>query len=88
MRPGLVIIIPPSCKAVPGVSQGQKNMLIQAFVAHFTIETFDVPVVHRLPRTYKIQPDLVLMRPGIQFFAGKLRTIVHPNAFGEPPLQT
>ena len=87
MWPGLIIIISPSFKAVPGVSQGQKNILIQALVAHFAVEAFDMSVVHRFAGADKIQPYMVRMRPGIQLFAGKFRPIVQSKALRQTPLQ-
>ncbi len=38
--------MPPSFKAVPGISQGQKNILIQTFVTEFPIKALYMPIIH------------------------------------------
>ena len=58
------------------VGQAHEPILVQALVAEFPVEAFDVSVLYRLARLDEGELHGVLVRPLIQRFSAKLRTIV------------
>ena len=59
-------------------------MLIQAFIAEFSIEALDVCILHGLAWSDERQLHADLIDPSVQGPAGKLRAVVRGDGFGQP----
>lgn len=47
-----------------GMIQAEEQTFIEQLVAHATVETLDIAVLHRLSRSDVVPFDLVIFRPG------------------------
>ena len=73
-----VIILPPRLDEMPGVCQGNENILVQAFIPQLAVETLHPAVIYRFSRSAVFQPNAMLLRPFIQGPLCKLRAVVNP----------
>jgi hypothetical protein len=60
-------------------------VLIEAFLPEPAIEGLDISVVRRLPRTGKVQSDVVPIGPEIDVFRDKFRPVVRWEGMKKEP---
>ena len=58
-----VMILPPLFDDTPGFCQGNENILVQAFIAQPSVETFHETVIGRFPRPTVLQANIMFLRP-------------------------
>ena len=66
MRANRVVVGSPCFNSLACVIKAGERMLIQTFFAQSAVETLDVRVLNRFARTDELQPDAMLVRPGIE----------------------
>jgi len=84
--PLFVVIPPPGLNLVPGIIQADEPVLIRAFLPEPAVEGLDISVVGRLPRTGKVQSDVIPIGPEIGVPRNELRAIINPNRSGSPTM--
>ena len=87
VRAVAVIILPPLLDETPGFCQGNENILVQAFIAEPSVETFHETVIGRFPRPTVLQANIMFLRPFIQGVACELRPIVRKESAWQASLQ-
>lgn len=80
-----VVIDPPFFDGPSGVGQIGKPVLVQAFIAELSIESFDEGVLDGLARFDEVKPDAVTVRPFIQRLADQLRAIIDNDSARQLP---
>jgi hypothetical protein len=74
--PNLVITPPPSLNRLPGFSQAQEPVLVQAFVSHLAVEALDERILDGLSRLDEAQLHASFVGPQVLDLAAELRLIV------------
>lgn len=64
MWPEMVIVVSPFSNGAAGMIEAEEEALVEQLVAHPTVETLDIAVLHRLPRRDVVPLHLVIPRPG------------------------
>jgi len=82
-----VIILPPLLDEVPGVCQGNENILVQAFISQPSVETFHETVIRGFSGPTVFQADAMFLRPFIQGPTCELRAIVRKEPAWQASLQ-
>ena len=82
-----VIILPPLLDETSSFCQGNENILVQAFIAEPSVETFHETVIGRFPRPTVLQANIMFLRPFIQGVACELRPIVRKESAWQASLQ-
>ena len=82
-----IIILAPLLDETPGFCQGNENILVQAFIAEPSVETFHETVIGRFPRPTMRQANAMFLRPCIQGMACELRPIVRKESAWQASLQ-
>ncbi len=72
----MVEIICPFGNDASGMVEAEEQAFIEQFVAHATIETLDITVLHRLSRCDVVPLDLVILGSGEDGIRGEFRAIV------------
>lgn len=67
-----------------GLAQRREPMLIQAFIAEFSVEALVVCILHGFAWSDERQLHADLIGPSVQGPAGKLWAVVHGDRFGQP----
>lgn len=60
----MVVIVRPFSNGATGMIEAEEQAFIEQLVAHPTVETLDIAVLHRLSRRDVVPLDLVILRPG------------------------
>jgi hypothetical protein len=66
MRPDFIVFLSPRLDDRLGFLQRQKPMLVQTFIAEFSVEAFAECILDRLARINEMQLHLMSIRPFIQ----------------------
>src|SRR5581483_3913582 len=82
-----VVIQSPVFNGLPRIVEGEEPVLVQALLAEFAVERFDIAVLHRTTRGDEMQRDFVLVCPLIQRLRGKLRSVIDDDPLRQPALQ-
>jgi len=77
--PFFVVIPSPSFNLGPGIIQAQEPVLIEAFLPEPAVEGLDISVVRRLPRSGKVQSDVIPVSPKIDVLRDEFRAIINPD---------
>ena len=73
---GLWLAYRPAAGQLQGMVEAEEQAFIEQFVAHPTIETLDITVLHRLSRCDVVPLDLVILGPGEDGIRGEFRAVV------------
>ena len=76
MRPNGVVVESKCFNRTLGIREADEPTLVEAFVPQAAVEAFDEAVLYRLPRLDALQRHAVLVRPLIEGFAAKFRSVV------------
>ena len=87
VRAVAVIILPPLLYETPGFCQGNENILVQAFIAEPSVETFHETVICGFPWPTMREANAMFLRPFIQGVPCKLRAIVRKKPAWQASLQ-
>ena len=82
-----IIILAPLLDETPGFCQGNENILVQAFIAEPSVETFHKTVICGVSGPTMRQANAMFLRPFIQGVACKLRAIVRKKPAWQASLQ-
>ena len=87
VRAVAVIILPPLLDETPGFCQGNENILVQAFIAEPSVETFHKTVICGFPWPTMREANAMFLRPYIQGMTCELRAIVRKESAWQASLQ-
>jgi hypothetical protein len=76
MRPSGVVVGNPSGDDFPSLVEIEKQALVEKFVAHPAVESFDVAVLHRFAGCDVVPFHLMLFAPAQDRVRGELGTVV------------
>lgn len=80
-----VVIKPPGFNEYPGVFEIEEPVLVEAFVAHGSVEALDEGVLDRFTGLLdELQLHAVLVGPSVERLARELRAVVRQDAFRMP----
>ena len=82
-----IIILAPLLDETPGFCQGNENILVQAFIAEPSVETFHKTVICGVSGPTMRQANAMFLRPFIQGMPCKLRAIVRKKPAWQASLQ-
>ena len=82
-----IIILAPLLDETPGFCQGNENILVQAFIAEPSVETFHKTVICGVSGPAMRQANAMFLRPCIQGVTCKLRAIVRKKPAWQASLQ-
>ena len=82
-----IIILAPLLDETPGFCQGNENILVQAFIAEPSVETFHKTVICGFSGPTMRQANAMFLRPFIQGVPCKLRAIVRKKPAWQASLQ-
>lgn len=82
-----VILLPPCLDEMPGICQGNENILVQTFISQPSVETFHETVICGFSGPTVFQADAMFLRPFIQGPACELRAIVGKQSAWQASLQ-
>ncbi len=84
MRPNGIVVESEYFHRALGFRQADEPTLVETFVPQSAVDALDEAVLHRPPRLDELQRDAVLVRPLIDVFAAKFRSVVTHDHVGVP----
>jgi hypothetical protein len=63
MRPEIVMAVSPFDSGAAGMVEAEEQAFFQQLVAHATVETLDIAILHRSYRRNVVPLDFVILRP-------------------------
>lgn len=79
MWPEIVVIVGPLGDGAAGVIEAKEQAFVEQFVAHPTVEGFNIAVLHRLSWRDIVPLNLVILRPGQDGIRGEFRAVIGDN---------
>ena len=82
MRTLCVIVDPPFFDDFSGLTNAGEPVLVQAFLAVSSVETFDIGVLGRFAGVDEIELDAVIISPSIQRAPAQFRAVINDQDIG------
>lgn len=78
-----VVIFTPMLKFLSSMFQRKEDFRVQTFIAQLRVEALNESILQRLAWADKVQHHSVVIGPGVQDPAAKLRPVVHCDRLGQ-----
>lgn len=84
MRPSPVVVLSPVLDHQLRIRQRLEPLRLQALIAQPAVESLDVGILDRLPRSHELEGDASRVRPQIERVAGDLGPVIADDAPRQP----